>query len=35
MKINFIGTDESMLVKNAGFDVKVVEGEFQNFKITT
>ena len=32
---NFIGTDESMLVKNAGFDVKIVEGEFKNFKITT
>ena len=30
----FYGTDESMLVKNAGFDVKVVDGEFQNFKIT-
>jgi 2-C-methyl-D-erythritol 4-phosphate cytidylyltransferase len=34
-KNNFIGTDESMLVKNADFDVKIVEGEFQNFKITT
>lgn len=32
---NFIGTDESMLVKNAGFNVKIVEGEFKNFKITT
>lgn len=32
---NFIGTDESMLVKNAGFDVEIVEGEFKNFKITT
>lgn len=31
----FIATDESMLVKNAGIDVKIVEGEFQNFKITT
>ena len=31
----FIATDESMLVKNAGMDVKIVEGEFQNFKITT
>ncbi|MCB9259514.1 MAG: 2-C-methyl-D-erythritol 4-phosphate cytidylyltransferase [Ignavibacteriales bacterium] len=32
---NFLGTDESMLVKKANFDVKIVEGEFQNFKITT
>lgn len=30
----FYGTDESMLVKNAGFDVRVVDGEFINFKIT-
>ncbi len=34
-KTDFLGTDESMLVKNANFDVKIVEGEFQNFKITT
>lgn len=32
---DFYGTDESMLVKNAGFDVKVVDGEFENFKITS
>jgi 2-C-methyl-D-erythritol 4-phosphate cytidylyltransferase len=32
---NLIGTDESMLVKSAGYNVKIVEGEFQNFKITT
>ncbi len=31
----FSGTDESMLVKNAGFDIKVVDGEFENFKITS
>ena len=34
-KTNFLGTDESMLVKNANFPVKIVEGEFKNFKITT
>lgn len=32
---NFLGTDESMLVKRAGFDVKIVEGSSLNFKITT
>lgn len=32
---NFVGTDESMLVKRAKNDVKIVEGEFYNFKITT
>ncbi|MBU1099876.1 MAG: 2-C-methyl-D-erythritol 4-phosphate cytidylyltransferase [Bacteroidetes bacterium] len=31
----FQGTDESMLVRNAGFKVKVVEGSTLNFKITT
>ena len=35
IKDSFIGTDESMLVKRAGFDVKIVDGEFANFKITT
>lgn len=30
----FYGTDESMLVKNAGFDIKVIDGEIENFKIT-
>lgn len=34
-KNKFRGTDESMIVKNAGFNVKIVEGEFINFKITT
>lgn len=32
---NFIGTDESMLVKRAKNNVKIVEGDFSNFKITT
>lgn len=32
---NFVGTDESMLVKRAKNNVKIVEGEFYNFKITT
>ena len=32
---NFIGTDESMLVKEIGEDVNIVEGSFYNFKITT
>lgn len=30
----FIGTDESMLVKNAGYDVFIVEGSSLNFKVT-
>jgi len=30
----FRATDESMLVKNAGYNVKIVEGEFINFKVT-
>ena len=32
---SFIGTDESMIVKRAGYNVKIVDGEFVNFKITT
>ena len=32
---NFKGTDESMLVQNANYQIKVVAGEYQNFKITT
>lgn len=31
----FIATDESMIVKNAGFNVRILDGEFSNFKITT
>lgn len=34
-KENFLGTDESMLVKRAGYDVKIVQGSSLNFKITT
>lgn len=34
-KENFIGTDESMLVKNLGKKVNIVEGSVFNFKITT
>ncbi len=32
---NFIGTDESMLVHRAGYQVKIVNGSSLNFKITT
>ena len=32
---NFTGTDESSLVERAGFAVKVVEGSYENMKITT
>lgn len=34
-KENYIGTDESMLVKRASYNVKIVEGSSLNFKITT
>ncbi|MGE5682225.1 MAG: 2-C-methyl-D-erythritol 4-phosphate cytidylyltransferase [Bacillota bacterium] len=34
-KEGFFGTDESMLVKRAGFKVSLVEGSILNFKITT
>ena len=34
-KNNFIGTDESMLVKQIGIEVNIVEGSVMNFKITT
>ncbi len=34
-KENFIGTDESMLVKNIGRKINLVEGSIFNFKITT
>lgn len=33
-KENLTGTDESMIVKNAGYDVKIVDGDLRNFKIT-
>lgn len=32
---NFIGTDESMLVHRAGYEVKIVNGSSLNFKVTT
>jgi len=31
----FIGTDESMLVKDLGIDINIVEGSMLNFKVTT
>jgi 2-C-methyl-D-erythritol 4-phosphate cytidylyltransferase len=34
-QINFVGTDESTLVKNAGYQINIVEGSLANFKITT
>jgi len=34
-KTDFYGTDESALVKSAGFDVNIVQGSSLNFKITT
>ncbi len=34
-KNNFYGTDESMLVKNAGYEVRIVNGSPLNFKITS
>lgn len=34
-KENFMGTDESMLVKNTGKKVNIAEGSVFNFKITT
>ena len=32
---NFVGTDESMLVRQIGEKVNIVEGSVYNFKITT
>ncbi len=32
---NFIGTDESMLIKGLGIDINIVEGSMLNFKVTT
>lgn len=32
---NFYGTDESMLLTNAAYDFQIVEGKFENFKVTT
>ncbi|MBI5214488.1 MAG: 2-C-methyl-D-erythritol 4-phosphate cytidylyltransferase [Ignavibacteriae bacterium] len=32
---NFIGTDDASLVERIGLQVKIVEGSYENFKITT
>jgi 2-C-methyl-D-erythritol 4-phosphate cytidylyltransferase len=32
---NFIGTDDASLVERIGLPVKIVEGSYENFKITT
>jgi len=34
-KNNFIGTDESMLIKQIAIEVNIVEGSVMNFKVTT
>ena len=34
-EMNFIGTDESMLVRQIGEKVNIVEGSVYNFKVTT
>ncbi|MCE1164675.1 MAG: 2-C-methyl-D-erythritol 4-phosphate cytidylyltransferase [Bacteroidetes bacterium] len=34
-KKNFTGTDEASLMEKAGFNVKIIEGEITNIKITT
>jgi 2-C-methyl-D-erythritol 4-phosphate cytidylyltransferase len=34
-KTKFTGTDESSIVTNAGYKVKIIEGEVSNLKITT
>jgi 2-C-methyl-D-erythritol 4-phosphate cytidylyltransferase len=34
-EMNFIGTDESMLIKELGIDINIVEGSMLNFKVTT
>jgi 2-C-methyl-D-erythritol 4-phosphate cytidylyltransferase len=31
----FVGTDESMLIKELGMDINIVEGSMLNFKVTT
>jgi len=35
IKSNYIGTDDMVLVEKLGFPVKIVEGNYQNIKITT
>ncbi len=34
-KDGFIGTDDSMLAERAGIQVKIVEGSYENIKVTT
>jgi 2-C-methyl-D-erythritol 4-phosphate cytidylyltransferase len=34
-KTKFLGTDESMILNNADYNFEIVEGKFENFKITT
>jgi 2-C-methyl-D-erythritol 4-phosphate cytidylyltransferase len=34
-KNNYYGTDESMLVKRANYNIKIIEGETINFKVTS
>src|SRR5699024_563401 len=35
IKNGFVGTDDSMLVERAGYEVKMVMGSYENIKITT
>ena len=34
-KDNYLGTDDSMLVERTGQKIKMVEGSYDNIKITT
>lgn len=34
-KTNFLGTDDASLVENLGYKVKMIEGSYNNIKITT
>jgi 2-C-methyl-D-erythritol 4-phosphate cytidylyltransferase len=33
--INFVGTDDAMLLEHYGYEIYIVEGGYQNFKITS
>ena len=35
LKINYYGTDDAMLVERIGYKVKMIEGSYNNIKITT
>ena len=35
LKEGYRGTDDASLVERAGYEVKVVDGDYQNIKITT